>query len=426
MKNFTNFIFKDYAFNPITKSLNLYYSYDGLVDFVESYRFDFDFVEYDQSAFEKAVFSLFIMAGVSYYKCYLAPKIVIDKGSLSSSEASFFQTVYQKGLGEFFYKNNLDPKTEINFPVDPVKLTKVSNLDNTGLLIGIGGGKDSIVTTEILKDSKEDVATWSLGHIDQLEPLVAVLGMKHYFVLRQWDSSLLKHNDQGAYNGHIPISAIIAFVGAIVAILSGRGDIVVSNEYSADEPNLSYKGVDINHQYSKSSEFELAFQKYLKNDFGDSIRYYSFLRPLSELHISQLFGTKYFDKYSKVFSSCNNAFTHSRDTMYWCCECPKCAFVFLALTPFVDRSKLEGLFGKNLLLEPNLEMIYMNLLGISGDKPLECVGEIRESRMAMKLAQSIYPELSKYRFFLPKDYNYKSLSINHMPKKQYQLLLNSI
>src|SRR5438874_758950 len=83
------------------------------------------------------------------------------------------------------------------------------------------------------------------------------------------------------------ISAILACVGVIVAILSGYRDIVVSNESSASEPNLHYQGLPINHQYSKSLEFEKDFQDYLANQFNGGPRYYSFLRPFSEVRIGE-------------------------------------------------------------------------------------------------------------------------------------------
>ena len=109
-------------------------------------------------------------------------------------------------------------------------------------------------------------------------------------------------------------------------------------------------------------------------------------------------------------------------------QCPKCAFIFLALTPFVERAKLEAIFhGKNLLLDSQLEPIYRQLLGIEGDKPLECVGEIKENRAAMRLAQQSYPELSKYEFELPTDYDYKVLADQHsMPDTMYAMLLDHV
>ncbi len=343
---------------------------------------------------------------------------------MDSESAAFFSKTYQRGLGEFFYVNKLDPRTPVVIPanIDHIQPPN-SQQKNVGLLVGIGGGKDSLVSVEMLQAKVDTLATWSVDHQSQLTPLVERIGLPHYWVERIWDRTLLEHNAHGALNGHVPISAILACVGAVVAVLSGRRDVVVSNEHSANEPTLQYDGVDINHQYSKSQEFEQDFQALLQHTLGDHVRYYSLLRPLSELRIAELFANNYFDKYNDVFSSCNRAFTHDSDHMFWDGTCPKCAFVFLALTPFVSREKLEALFsGKNLLLTPELEPTYRQLLGIEGDKPLECVREIKESRSAMRLASQKYPELvDKYVFDIPADYDYKQLSSHHMPPDIYDL-----
>jgi hypothetical protein len=220
----------------------------------------------------------------------------------------------------------------------------------------------------------------------------------------------------------VPISAIIACVGTTVAILSGRRDTVVSNENSANEPTLRYEGIAINHQYSKSLEFEVAYQALLRHCYGDSLRYYSFLRPLSELRIAELFAATDFERYKDVFSSCNRAFVHGNSELFWDGKCSKCAFIFLAFTPFIARTALESLFsGKNLLLDPELGPTYQQLLGIEGDKPLDCVGEIKESRAAMRLAQNSYPELQKYQFELPDDYDFRALSGHAMPDDIFSL-----
>jgi hypothetical protein len=263
-----------------------------------------------------------------------------------------------------------------------------------------------------------------VGHRPQLTPLIERIGLAHYWVERSWDRQLLELNKQGAMNGHIPISAIFAAVGTVTAILSGKRDIVVSNEQSANEPSLKYQGVEINHQYSKSQEFETDYQEWLTANFGDSLRYYSLLRPFSELRTSELFSKIAFDKYHDVFSSCNRAFVHGSHRMSWCGECAKCAFVFLMLTPFVQREKLESIWGgKNLLLDASLEQTYRNLLGIDGDKPLDCVGEIRESREAMMMAQQIYPKLAdKYQFELTGGYDFRKLSPDTIPDDIKELL----
>jgi hypothetical protein len=427
MSSFRQFVFDSYTFNEESKILKLNYAIDDTLHFTETFRFDFPFAQYDRDMLDRAVQLLFFIAGVSYYKTYIPPEIIVRSGEIDESTAAFLSKTYQKGLGEFWYVNQLDPNTAVLFPQTTQRSLNVLSNNGEGLLVGVGGGKDSLVAIELLQKKRADITTWSLNHRPQLEPLVKRVGLPHAWVERTWDPSLAELAKSGAYNGHIPISAIFASVGTIVAILSGKQDVVVSNEQSASEPTLTYRGVPINHQYSKSIEFEQDFQNYLKTHFGESIRYYSFLRPLSEVRIAELFAAHALQTYKGVFSSCNRAYVHGSDHMFWCGECPKCAFTFLILAPFVDRPELETLFGgKNLLLDPGLEPTYRQLLGIEGNKPFECVGEIKESRAAMQLARSKYPELNKYEFELPNGYDFRALGTHKMPIEMYEILLNAV
>lgn len=414
--SYQTFSFDNYAFDEATKTVSLHYSYVDGPAFTETFTFNFDFEDFDSAVLDRALQNLFFMAGVSYYKAFVSPEIVVKTGQIDQLLADFLNKTYQKGLGEFFYVNKLSPLTQITFPQTTNKTLNMLSVGGEGQLVGIGGGKDSLVTVELLK-GKAGIATWAVGHQVQLTPLIQRIGLPHFSVERTWDRQLLTLNEQGALNGHVPISAILACVGTVVAILSGKRDVVVSNESSANEPTLIYDGVAINHQYSKSIEFERDYQDLLASQFGEGLRYYSLLRPLSELRISELFAKLGYETYKDVFSSCNRAFTHDSHGMYWCGVCPKCAFVFLALTPFIDRVELEKLWGKNLLLDPSLEPTYKQLLGIEGDKPLECVGEIKESRAAMRLAFEKYPELGeKYDFDLPDNYDWRALEADAVPK----------
>lgn len=427
MNKYKQFIFESYQFDPSTGALQLHYAMDDQLHFVECYTFDFPFADYDPAVLDRALQSLFFMAGVSYYKTYIPAEIVIKQGELDTEGAQFFSKTYQRGLGEFWYINKLDPRAPVTFPATATNIQPLSPAAGSGLLVAIGGGKDSLVTVELLRD-KHELMTWSVNHRPQLEPLVERMGLPHAWVERQWDAQLFDLNKRDALNGHIPISGIFACVGTIVAILSGKQDIVMSNEQSANEPTLYYEGVAINHQYSKSQEFERDYQAYLAHMFGDSPRYYSFLRPLSEVHISEIFTRVAFEKYKDVFSSCNRAFVHGSDHMSWCGECSKCAFVFLALTPFIPRTELETVWhGKNLLLDPGLTTTYRKLLGIEGDKPLDCVGDIKEARSAMREAFKQYPELIPvYQFDLPENYDFRALASHEMPTNIYQKLLDAI
>src|SRR5215469_13271057 len=99
---YKQFIFENYAFNADTKTLELQYSFDGIVSFIETFRFDCNFVNYDPNLLDRVLQNLFFMAGVSYYKTYLAPEIVVKQGQLDTDSAAFFSKTYQRGLGEFF------------------------------------------------------------------------------------------------------------------------------------------------------------------------------------------------------------------------------------------------------------------------------------------------------------------------------------
>jgi len=245
MSKYQNFIFKDYDFNIQTKTLRLYYGYDGLIEFCESYKFDFDFSTYDDVELDKALQSLFFMAGVSYYKAYLATNIVIDKGNINKASAEFLSKTYQRGLGEFFYINNLDPNHVINFPFNDFETPISEPSTKSGMLVGVGGGKDSLVSIEVLRKNGHNITTWSLGHRSQLEPLVDKIGLNHLWVDRQWDRTLLEHNSGDAFNGHVPISAILSCVGTVVSVLSSKQQAIVSNENSANEADLIFKGLEI-------------------------------------------------------------------------------------------------------------------------------------------------------------------------------------
>lgn len=418
---YASFIYEGYHFDEHSKELKLNYSFQNGPSFTESYKFDFEFAEYDQNALSYALEILNLIAGVSYFKAYLAEQLVVNQSKVDDILSSFLSSTYQKGLGEFLYINKLDPSTQFEFKVNSGEQPAIL-VNNKGLLIGVGGGKDSLVAIEAVKKTGIEFATWSLGHKNQLQPLVKRIGSKHLWVSRNIDPQIIEiNNQQDSFNGHIPISAIFAAVGTVVAILAGYRDVVVSNEASADEPTLEYKGHKINHQYSKSSEFESGFQQLLKSRFGESIRYYSLLRPFSELYISEKFCRESFDKYRDVFSSCNKAFRQNSDKLFWDGTCPKCAFIFLAFSPFIERGKLESLFeGKNLLLDEKLSETYKNLLGIEGEKPLECVGEIKESRSAMDLAKQQYGELEKYSYDIPSNYDYRQKRSHQIPADIYE------
>ena len=200
-------------------------------------------------------------------------------------------------------------------------------------------------------------------------------------ILRRLDPKLLELNKAGFLNGHTPFSALLAFVSVFTALLSKSRYVALSNESSANASTVP--GSKINHQYSKSFEFEQDFHNYVKKYIHPDVLYFSFLRPLNELQIAALFSG--FPQHHFSFRSCNVG----SKTDSWCGRCPKCLFTYAILSPFVPQEKLEKIFGRNLLLDASLETILEELDGRAPVKPFECVGTPEEVNAALQQAISL-------------------------------------
>ncbi|MDO8530467.1 MAG: UDP-N-acetylmuramoyl-L-alanine--D-glutamate ligase [bacterium] len=343
----------------------------------------------EKDLLEKLLQSLHIILGVSYYKSYCATKVVLPY-ALPKKEADFWNIVYKKGLGEFFYKNKLDPKISPKFPYSKTAHSNITTLPHYNRsLVGIGGGKDSIVSAELLKSAGFGfdgfvVQTNEEGGLT--DAIVDVIGIKGLKIKRVLDPKVF---DVHLYNGHIPISAIYAFLGIFACVVYKYSEVIVSNEHSSNFGNIKYKGLEINHQWSKSLEFESLFQEYVKSTLSPDAAYFSLLRPFYEIRIVKMF-TKH-KKYFPHFSSCNRNFTRQgNEGKLWCGQCAKCVFAFTLLSAFLKKKELMGIFGKNLYEDENLLPLFKDILGLGTMKPFDCVGTFEEAQVALHLAAKTY------------------------------------
>ncbi len=212
----------------------------------------------------------------------------------------------------------------------------------------------------------------------------------------------------------MPITAYLHFLSVVIGLLSGRTHVAFSDEASADEGNVEFHGMEINHQWSKSVAFEKMFQDYIATFVTKNVTCFSMLRPFSELKITEEF-TKY-PQYLDLCTSCNvnwkilgsselrgreaasdskleAPFDRAQDRLRskpmskWCGSCPKCAFVFAMLAAFLPLKDLEKIFGENLFADEKLLPLYRELLGLEGSKPFECVGTPQETAAAFILAR---------------------------------------
>ncbi len=389
------FIFSKRNFNLKTKELSFTYKLqtkNQTYDFTEKLTLpeNFEILNKDDQILDQLLKNLHLILGISYWKLTATSDLDLGDIKLTKEEADFWNTVWTKGMGEFFYVNKIDFKNLINFPYEAQTSTVTSKLQpitqTSKSLLFFSGGKDSIVSAEILKDKKNDFTCFSVNPVSFVSNIQKLTNTNFLIVKRQIDPMLLALNSkQLFYNGHIPFNAILAFISLLVSYLYGFNFLITSNEESSNYPNVEYIGEKINHQWSKSFEFEKMFHDYVKK-LLPNINYFSLLRNFSEYEISEKL-TQY-SKYLPYFSSCNRNFLIKPTTQYlkpnqlWCGNCPKCLFTFIMLSAFLPRIKVLEILGEDLLNKYELLQIFCELLGID-IKPFECVGTPDEVKLAL-------------------------------------------
>lgn len=333
---------------------------------------------------------VFLLAGISYYKTGAPPLIDLGETAVSDGERDFLRTYYVEGLGEFAHKNALDLQNlQIEGPGISHTPVIVSSSDRP--LIPFGGGIDSVVVVEATRkrhpDSALFIASRAGDHFEAIEKAAAVTGLPIRRADREIDGQVLRSRELGFLNGHVPVTGILSAMAITAAVLDDRDAVVMSNEWSASSGTVEVGGRTINHQWSKSLEFEAGFRAALAETLV-GVDYFSALRPYSELWVAQRFAG--LSDYHPVFRSCNRSF-HLDPAVrldHWCGECDKCCFIDLILSPFLDRTMLEQVFGgAEPLAKQELEPRFVSLLGDSAEtKPFECVGDAGECRAAVLLA----------------------------------------
>ena len=355
---YQNFIFAKFELDRAKNEARFYYGLDDKISLVEKLKFGYApaWNKVNSELLKAVLFNLHLVLGLSYWKTYCPKKMIIKSGGLTKEQAAFWTKLYVNGLGEFFYKNKIDWR-----------------------------GKDSIVAAELLKKAGRDFALFNLRHSRTQTAVAKIIGKKRIIIDREIDGKLFKLNQAGAFNGHIPISAIYSFTALLAAAVYDYKYIIFSNERSANYGQVKYLGQMINHQYSKTFEFEKDFSDYIRKYITPEIKYFSLLRKWPEIKIVKVFSR--YKKYFEVFSSCNKNFRLTGKTgRNWCGRCAKCAYVFSQLAAFLTRQQVIKIFGENLYADESRLNLYLALLGEKNFKPFDCVGTSEEVRTAMYLS----------------------------------------
>lgn len=347
--------------------------------------------EVDGAAHDRLVRLLALAAAPSYYKTTCARTVSVP-GGLAPGERDFLAAVIGHGLAEFAHRNDLPdaltPTIAAPGLPDPAAPGAPPPAEPPArgvpdALVAVGGGKDSVVTVEGLRAAGLSPVLFAVNDFDPIRETAEVARLPLVTAGRTLDPVLFDLNAAGAYNGHVPVTAVNSLVACLAALALGVPRVVFSNEHSASYGNLHWAGVEVNHQWSKGIGFERLLRRQLA---GLPVDYVSFLRPLTELAIMRRFAT--LTGYHHVFTSCNRAFhIDAARRRRWCGECPKCRFVFLTLAPFLPRPDLLAIFGdRDLLRDPDQAIGFADLLNLDGRlKPFECVGEPDECRAAATL-----------------------------------------
>jgi len=377
----------DYTIKGNTLHVKFEFFIDDTISFssVTSFHFGNFAPKLTESEIRLLLFHIGMVECISYWKSSCPPNIVIKPFQLNNDQIQWWKKLWFNGLGEFFWLNGIETDLESFVTVRCESENQMNSMSATlsdhGVIVPVGGGKDSVVTLEFFRSLGREMFPMLVNPRAAMTDTVKACGISNTKLLtvnRSIDPRLLELNAQGYLNGHTPFSSLLAFQSLLFSCVTGIQDVALSNESSANESTVP--GTNINHQYSKSLEFETDFRNYVHSYLLPGFNYYSVLRPLSELQIA--FAFSHFQSHFSTFKSCN---VGSKQNI-WCGKCPKCLFTAIILLPFNGQKKLIDLFGYDIFDNSDLLTIFRELTGMDDLKPFECVGTPDEINLALSFA----------------------------------------
>ena len=315
-----------------------------------------------------------------FFAGFLSPRVlVVRAGALDEDEVGRWERWYTRGLAEKSFRHGLDPGTSVVVESD-CAWGRAPASAHHGVLLMNGGGKDSAVAAEILREAGVGFRWLSVRPGRAQEAVAEASGVSHAVRVRAgWET--VPPLRLFRYEGPAPVLLFYDLVAVLAAEMVGAALVATGNERSADHGNLEWRGVEVNHQYTKSHAFEAELNDLL-GGLGSPVRLFSVLRSLWDLQVAELFAS--LPAYHSAFASCNLGQVGGRAA--WCGRCPKCAATALALAPFLPARTLHGFFGRDLLDDVEMLPVFLALAGLEGTKPFECVGTPAEALAAVALA----------------------------------------
>ena len=252
-KEYKKFTYEKYDINETFSEIIItyYFNIDGKEKFNPTLKFSKSIIKnnnIDKDFFNYLVFHIGLIELISYWKCICPKEVEVSAGYIDHEQIEWFKKLYYYGLGEFFYTNKINVSYDDFMHISCTskeKYTPNINYHGTGNLIPVGGGKDSVVTLELLKGM--DNTTFIINPKSAMLECSKIAGYDNPIIVnRTIDKNLIRLNKEGYLNGHTPFSSLVAFITYFISYLSNKKYIVLSNESSANASNV--KVLKVNNQ----------------------------------------------------------------------------------------------------------------------------------------------------------------------------------
>jgi hypothetical protein len=112
-----------------------------------------------ESSLQNLAFHIGMIELISYWKLSCAPQVIIRPHKLTEAQLAFWKKLYYQGMGEFFYVNGITVSQEdyLHLISEGIALKAVEQDFTDGVLVPVGGGKDSVVSLELLKGEERAI-----------------------------------------------------------------------------------------------------------------------------------------------------------------------------------------------------------------------------------------------------------------------------
>jgi hypothetical protein len=376
--------------------LDLLYTVDEFSFTTKIFYHDLDLNELDRRYGDRGLDRLYahiaLFEGMKF--CSLYPEkydISIISDRLCEDALTLFNRIYCGVFAQHWYENNVGDYRGPQLIYDRLGTSEVVELGdrNDIILAACGGGKDSIVAMKMLEEANLPFASFQYSHSiygqSNFQHRLISRVLKHVRPVRSHQISIYDDFLDCPFVSlyfpqlsgiTVPETPVSVFESLILMLAGGYRYLSLAHEKSANTGNLVSDSLgEVNHQWGKSYEAEIELNRYIQTNLFSNLSYFGILQPIYEYRIFEKL-TQYPEVLGDIHS-CNIE-------KPWCKKCPKCAYVWTNLMAFFDPDLVDAVFGKNLFDDPDLLPVYEQMLGLTEHTPFECLGEIDETRLAVK------------------------------------------